>query len=75
MLRRRDGKCLIVEIKSEHDRDHPVEGRNGRKAMALRQWESLNPDRLQYHMIFAPRDTIGHEQLSPEREFVEEGAQ
>ncbi|NCO96424.1 MAG: restriction endonuclease subunit R, partial [Armatimonadetes bacterium] len=73
VLRRKDGKCLIVEIKAEHDKAHPVDGETGRKAMALRQWEDLNPDRLKYHMIFAQRDTIGHEQLKPEREFVEEG--
>ena len=37
IIRRTDGKCLIVEIKAERDRDHAVNGAMGRKAMALRQ--------------------------------------
>ena len=31
------GPVLIVEIKREHDRDHPVDGEKGRKAMAIRR--------------------------------------
>jgi type III restriction enzyme len=52
IIRRKDGKCLIVEIKAERDRNHTINGENGRKAMALRQWENLNPDRLKYQMLF-----------------------
>ena len=71
IIRRKDGKCLIVEIKAERDRTHAVNGENGRKAMALRQWENLNPDRLKYQMIFVDGNTVPHDQTETAREFVE----
>lgn len=65
------GKVLIVEIKREHDRAHPVDGEKGAKALALKRWEGLNPGRLKYEMIFTPGDTVGADQvaaLAPHRE-------
>jgi hypothetical protein len=61
-----------VEIKAERERDHPVDGEKGRKAMALRSWENLNPDRLQYEMIFTDSDSVGFNQLEPIRRFIKE---
>jgi len=72
VIRRKDGKTLIVEIKREHDREHPLDGERGRKALALRKWEDLNPDRLRYEMIFTSTDTIAFGQISPVRRFVAE---
>lgn len=71
VIRRRDGKTLIVEIKREHDRDHPLDGERGRKALALRKWEDLDPDRLRYEMIFTPGDTVSHDRLTKARAFVQ----
>jgi hypothetical protein len=65
------GKCLIIEIKSEHDRDHPLDGENGKKALALRQWEKLNPNRLKYEMIFTASDVVAVNQLKNARDFVQ----
>jgi hypothetical protein len=70
--KRGTGHVYIVEIKKEHDRAHPVDGENGRKAMAVRKWEKLNPDRLRYEMIFTDSDTIAADQLQNVRRFVEE---
>ena len=67
---KRPGKCLIVEVKKEHDRGHPIDGENGRKALAVRGWEKLNPDRLQYEMIFTATDVVSHDQMQPARDFV-----
>lgn len=66
------GKVFIVEIKREHDRAHPIDGEQGKKALALRKWEQLNPDRLKYEMIFTAADTVSVDQLKEVREFVEE---
>jgi type III restriction enzyme len=66
------GKVFIVEIKAERERAHPLDGEHGRKALALRKWEALNPDRLQYQMIFANTDTVTVDQLRDARAFVEE---
>lgn len=61
------GKTLIVEIKREHDRTHPVDGEQGRKALALRRWEGLNPDRLKYQMIFTATQTVSYDQVAVAR--------
>ena len=72
LIRRKDQRTLIVEIKKEHDRQHPVDGEEGRKALAVRRWEELNPDRLRYEMIFPPGGVVTHDQLAGARAFVEE---
>jgi hypothetical protein len=72
VIRRRDGKCLIVEIKREHDREHPIDGQNGRKAMATRRWTDLNPNKLKYQMVFTSSDNVAYDQLAPARAFVSE---
>jgi len=60
IIRRKDGKCLIVEIKDARFEaatkedlalDERGEGAitvEGRKAVALKNWAGLNPDRLSY---------------------------
>jgi type III restriction enzyme len=63
------GRCLIVEIKAERERSHPLDGENGRKALALRKWEELNPDRLQYEMIFTATDNVSMDQIKTARQF------
>jgi hypothetical protein len=71
IIRLKDGKCLIVEIKREHDQDHPIDGQNGRKAMAMRSLVGLNPDQLKYQMLFTKSDSFDYDQLKETRGFVE----
>ena len=52
------GKVFIVEVKRERDRAHPVDGENGKKAMAVRKWENADPRRFKYHMIFTSTSTV-----------------
>jgi hypothetical protein len=63
---------LIVEIKAENERGDPINGEMGRKAMALRRWEELNPDRLQYEMIFTAADVVAPDQTKKVQEFLQE---
>jgi type III restriction enzyme len=72
VVRRKDGKCLIVEIKSEHERGHEIDGEGGAKALATRAWTDLNPDRLKYQMIFVRGDTVGSEEMMQTKEFLDE---
>lgn len=65
------GKVFIVEIKAERERTHPLDGEQGRKAMAILKWEALNPDHLQYEMIFTATDAVTIDQLRETRAFVE----
>jgi type III restriction enzyme len=66
------GKVCLVEIKRSHDREHPVDGENGSKAKAVRRWETLNPNRLRYEMIFVDGSDVPADRLAPVREFAEE---
>jgi type III restriction enzyme len=65
-------RVLIVEVKKAHDRQHPVDGQNGRKAMALQKWAELDPDRLKYQMIFTEADVVTADQTSTARQFIDE---
>jgi hypothetical protein len=67
------GRAYIVEVKKEHDRSHPVDGETGKKAMALRRWEELAPERLKYEMVFTDGATVAADQLAGAREFVRGG--
>lgn len=71
VIRRKDGRCYIVEIKAERERNDLVDGESGRKAMAVQKWVGLNPDRLQYEMIFAVGDSVAFNQLAPAKRFIE----
>lgn len=69
--KRGTGKVYIVEIKAERERSDAIDGEHGRKAMAIRAWEKLNPERLKYQMIFTATDAVPAESLRPVRAFME----
>ena len=64
-IRRADGKHLLLEVKRDSfspdilgDLERLAQGvepqtLEGRKAVAIKRWEQLNPDRLSYQVIFA----------------------
>ena len=68
--RKGTGKVFIVEVKDARLRPDPVDGENGRKAVAIRKWQRADPDRFTYHMIFADAPTVPADELEPVREFV-----
>jgi hypothetical protein len=70
LVRRKDGRSYIVEIKAEKDRKDEVDGISGKKAMAIRGWEKLNPEKLQYQMIFTNSDQVGINQLTKVQAFI-----
>jgi hypothetical protein len=70
--KRGSGKVYIIEIKREHDRAHLVDGENGKKAMALRKWEELNPERLKYQMIFTSTDAVSADQVQEVKRLISE---
>lgn len=84
IIRKKDGKCLIVEIKSTQfqaavENDLVLAGKGqdaltleGRKAVALRKWTNLNPDRLKYHLAFVREESVPYDTLKPAFEFVQE---
>jgi hypothetical protein len=64
VIRRNDGKCLIIEIKKDalspdiqadlarHAVGQPALTAEGRKVVALKRWENLNPETLAYQVMF-----------------------
>lgn len=72
VIRRKDGRCCIVEIKSERMRNDVTDGENGRKAIAIRKWVGMNPDKFQYKMIFSTHGGVAFNKLKHARQFIEE---
>lgn len=70
IIRRKDNRCLIVEVKRERERDDAIDGENGAKALATRKWEGLNPDKLKYQMIFTPSENIGANDMIQAQSFL-----
>ena len=70
--KRGTGRVLIVEIKAERDRGHAIDGENGLKSLAVKRWETLNPDRLKYEMIFAKEESLSSENLQEVRRLIQE---
>lgn len=82
VIRRKDGKHLVVEIKKEALR-HDIEGDlrrhgqgsapetlEGRKAVALKRWQELNPDELAYEVVFADSVPLPANALDVTRAFL-----
>jgi type III restriction enzyme len=84
LLRKRDGRCLIVEIKDarwqepiEQDLQRAGLGQEalsieGRKLIALDRWTQLSPNQLAYHVIFAASENLPHDDLAKVGGFLNE---
>ncbi len=85
IVRRKDGRSLIVEIKDARfeamtkedeeraKRGEPLKTVEGRKAMALKKWEKLSPERLKYEIIYAKDETVSHDRFKASLDFVSGG--
>ena len=84
VIRRKDGRSLIVEIKDARfesttkedearaERGEAILTVEGRKAMALRKWEELGVDRLKYEIVYTKAEAIPHDQMKSAFEFISE---
>lgn len=70
LIRKKDGKILIIEIKAERFRNDPIDGENGLKAAKLKEIEGLNPDKIKYEILFTSSDEIGFENLKKLKEII-----
>jgi len=82
VVQRKDGKHLVVEIKSDrfsadvhsdlerHNNGSAPQSPEGRKAVALKKWEDLNPDVLHYQVIFA-NEALTTNALDRTRQFLD----
>ncbi|ODT04200.1 MAG: hypothetical protein ABS52_05985 [Gemmatimonadetes bacterium SCN 70-22] len=75
------GRVLIVEVKSsqfqatvEHEMEvGDAKSPEGRKALAVKRWEQLNPERLRYEIIFDRNGVIPTDEVAGIARFAEDG--
>jgi predicted nucleotidyltransferase len=65
LIKKKNGKMLIVEIKAEPFRDEA-------KEKAIKEIEGLNPDRLKYEILITDKDEIGFENINKVKERIYE---
>jgi hypothetical protein len=65
LIKKKNGKMLIVEIKAEPYRD-PA------KEKAIREIEGLSPDRLKYEILITDKEEIGFENINKVKEAIYE---
>ncbi|MGA8856782.1 MAG: restriction endonuclease subunit R [Candidatus Bathyarchaeia archaeon] len=82
VIRRKDGRSVIVEIKdarfeaaTKKDLELGASGQaaittEGRKALAVKKWEQLNPDRLKYEIRFAGANALSYGDIQSIREQI-----
>ncbi len=63
VIKKKNGKILIVEIKGEIFRDET-------KEMAIREIENLNPDTLKYEVLLAKGNEIGFDNIQKVKKWV-----
>lgn len=63
LIKKKNGKILLVEIKAEPFRDEE-------KEKAIREIEGLNSDKLKYEILITDKDEIGFENISRVREAI-----
>jgi len=72
LIRKKNGKVLIIEVKMEKLRRHDVEGEKGLKALKLQEMRGLNPDKLKYEILFTDKDEIGFTNIQKVKQAVYE---
>lgn len=70
LVRCRDGRWLLVEVKRDSAREDAVEGLRGRKAEAIRAIVTRNAERLSYEPVFAAGDSVLASDLKAARDFA-----
>ena len=65
LIKKKNGKMLIVEIKAETFRDEA-------KEKAIKEIEGLNPDKLKYEILITDSDEIGFENIKRVSEAIYE---
>jgi len=72
LIRKKDGKMIIVEIKKEKFRNDEIEGERGLKAAKVREIQGLNPDKLKYEILFTDKAEIGFENIQKIKNIIYE---
>ena len=63
LIRKKNGKMLIVEIKGESFKDK-------QKEKEMREVEKLNPEKLKYEILETSRDSLGFEEMEKVKKWI-----
>jgi len=68
VIRKKNGKCIIIEIKKDDttirtdientEKGKPANTTEGRKHLALKAWQNLNPDKIKYQIEYMEADVL-----------------
>ncbi|MGA7678512.1 MAG: DEAD/DEAH box helicase family protein [Dehalococcoidia bacterium] len=72
LIRKKNGKVLIIEVKMEKFKSDEVDGEKGLKALKLQEIQGLNPDKIKYEMLFTSKDEIGFANVNKIKEAIYE---
>ena len=72
LIKKKNGKMIIVEVKMERLRNDDIDGENGLKAMELKKIQGLSPEKLKYEILFTNTDEIGFENINKVKEEIYE---
>jgi len=72
LIKKKNGKMLIIEVKMEKLRNDEIDGEKGLKAMELKRMQNLNPEKLKYEILFTDTDEIGLQNISKVKEEIYE---
>lgn len=70
LIRRNDGRLLLIEVKMEGLQEDADNGITGTKATAINEIVKLNADRLEYRMIFTSGPTLTMAETKFARDFA-----
>ena len=70
LIKKKNGKILIVEVKMKRLKEDIIDGEKGLKAMQLKEIQGLNPNKLKYEILFTNSDKIGFENINLVKEII-----
>lgn len=70
LIRKKDGRVLIIEVKMEKLRGDDIDGEKGLKSLKLQEIQGLNPDKVRYQILFTSKSEIGFANLSKVRQAI-----
>ena len=70
LIKKNNGKMIIVEIKMERLRNDEIDGERGLKAAKIREIQGLNSGKLKYEILFTDKDEIGFENMQTIRDII-----
>lgn len=70
LIRKKNGKIYIVEIKAENEKLDSINGEKGLKKMKMDELLKLNKDKFKYEIVFVQGEMVPENRLTKVKEFI-----